>query len=266
MAVYKLSNSGIRTRRSYSSFSAGNEAPVPPLYGNSVVSSGLILHLDAANTSSYSGSGSTWTDLTGNNNATLISSPTYETLNTRGFLTFNGTSQYGTIPFSNSPFRQTSAITYDVWVKVATAGGGYVAGTSSSGGQGTGGLGIYTDSALFTWTPSNPQSDRSFTNSSPVSFENTWKHVCMTFNYSTNTKALYINGSSVSMTDSGSWTTATPAGSSYNLSQADSIAGRFVNSQGYFKGSIAAIKIYNTALSSSDVTTNFNALKQRFGL
>jgi hypothetical protein len=67
------------------------------------------------------------------------------------------------------------------------------------------------------------------------------------------------------MTDSGSWTTATPS-TGYNLSQADSIAGRFVNSQGYFKGSIAAIKIYNTALSSSDVTTNFNALKQRFGL
>jgi hypothetical protein len=236
-----------------------------PLYANSVVSSGLIFHLDAGNTSSYSGSGSTWTDLTGNNNATLIASPTYSTLNGFGFLTFNGTSQYGTVPYASSPFRQSTAITYDAWVKVDSGGGGSVGGASVSGGHGSGGFSVFDTTMYFTWTPSSPGSDRNFYNTTGVTFTNTWKHICVTFNFSTNTKAMYINGSSVSMTDSGSWTTATPA-TAYNLNQVDNIAGRYVNSQGYFKGSIAAIKVYNSALSAANVTTNYNALRQRFGL
>ena len=36
--------------------------------GASIVTDGLVLHLDAGNTNSYSGSGNTWNDLSGNNN------------------------------------------------------------------------------------------------------------------------------------------------------------------------------------------------------
>jgi hypothetical protein len=34
----------------------------------------------------------------------------------------------------------------------------------------------------------------------------------------------------------------------------------------YFRGNIATVSVYNSVLSSSDVTTNFNANKTRFGL
>ena len=65
------------------STTAGFSAPfaVTNFYGYSgggIVTTGLILNLDAGNPSSYSGSGTTWTDLTGNGyNAELIGSPTF---------------------------------------------------------------------------------------------------------------------------------------------------------------------------------------------
>ena len=60
-------------------------------YNTSIVTNGLVLALDAANTKSYPGSGTTWTDLSGNgNHFTLYNSPTL----TNNGLTFDGTNQY----------------------------------------------------------------------------------------------------------------------------------------------------------------------------
>ena len=41
-------------------------------YNTSVVRDGLVLYLDAANSKSYPGSGTTWFDLTGNNNNAIL--------------------------------------------------------------------------------------------------------------------------------------------------------------------------------------------------
>lgn len=55
--------------------------------GPKIVSEGLVLYLDAANSKSYSGTGTTWTDLSGNsNNATLVNGPTYSSLNGGGIV------------------------------------------------------------------------------------------------------------------------------------------------------------------------------------
>ena len=60
-----------------------------------LVTSGLTLQLDAGNSSSYPGSGTTWTDLAGTQqNITLVNSPTF-TSGTPAYFTFNGSSQYG---------------------------------------------------------------------------------------------------------------------------------------------------------------------------
>ena len=48
-------------------------------YNTSVVRNGLVLYLDAANRKSYPGSGTTWTDLTGNGyNGILLNGPIFE--------------------------------------------------------------------------------------------------------------------------------------------------------------------------------------------
>ena len=67
--------------------------------GPKLVTNGLSLYLDAANSSSYSGTGSTWYDVSGNNrNATLFNTPTYSTTNA-GIFTFDDTSfEYATVP------------------------------------------------------------------------------------------------------------------------------------------------------------------------
>ena len=58
--------------------------------GPNVVTDGLVLALDAANTKSYPGSGTTWYDLSGNNNGTLTNGPTYSS-DVGGGIVFDGT-------------------------------------------------------------------------------------------------------------------------------------------------------------------------------
>ncbi len=61
---------------------------------SAVVTSGLQLYLDAGNASSYSGSGTTWTDLSVNSrNGTLTNGPTYSATN-GGSIVFDGTNDF----------------------------------------------------------------------------------------------------------------------------------------------------------------------------
>ena len=55
-----------------------------------IVQSNLVMNLDAGNSSSYSGSGSVWVDLSGNgNDGTLINNPSYSN-SSGGSLVFDG--------------------------------------------------------------------------------------------------------------------------------------------------------------------------------
>ena len=59
-------------------------------YNSRIITENLVLCLDAANSKSYPGSGTTWTDLSGNgNNATLTNGPTYSSAN-GGSIVFDG--------------------------------------------------------------------------------------------------------------------------------------------------------------------------------
>ena len=60
----------------------------------SIVTNGLVLCLDAANSKSYPGSGTTWTDLSGRgNNGTLVNGVGYNSGNL-GSLVFDGVDDY----------------------------------------------------------------------------------------------------------------------------------------------------------------------------
>ena len=59
-----------------------------------IVTDGLVLYLDAANTKSYPGSGTTWTDISGkSNNGTLTNGPTFDSGN-KGTIVFDGSNDY----------------------------------------------------------------------------------------------------------------------------------------------------------------------------
>ena len=86
--------------------------------GLPIVTNGLILCLDAGNIKSYSQSGSTWSDLSGNaNNTTLLNSPTFSS-NNSGYFTFNGTNQSAN-SVSTINLSSTNAISISLWFKVS---------------------------------------------------------------------------------------------------------------------------------------------------
>ena len=83
-------------------------------YSPKMVTDGLVLSLDAANTKSYPRSGTTWTDLSGNSNTgTLTNGPTFNAGNL-GSIVFDGTNDYVGIPY-NSILAPTSQISYGAW-------------------------------------------------------------------------------------------------------------------------------------------------------
>jgi uncharacterized delta-60 repeat protein len=81
-------------------------------YNSKISTDGLVLCLDAANSKSYPGSGTTWTDLSGNgNNGTLTNGPTYNSSNL-GSLSFDGIDDYSTL---TSNYTLSAGWTLSFW-------------------------------------------------------------------------------------------------------------------------------------------------------
>jgi hypothetical protein len=75
-----------------------------------IVTDGLVLCLDAADPKSYSGSGTAWTDRSGNgNDATLVNGPTFSTTN-GGVIVFDGSDDYATVPCSQVVGESTISV------------------------------------------------------------------------------------------------------------------------------------------------------------
>jgi hypothetical protein len=85
-------------------------APVGP----PSLASTLVLDLDAGNSASYAGTGTTWTDLSGKgNHGTLVNSVTY---NSAGYLVFNGNGPYVSLPKSTDFDFNTGDFTVENWI------------------------------------------------------------------------------------------------------------------------------------------------------
>ena len=75
----------------------------------------LILNLDAGNPSSYPGSGTTWFDLTSNNNnGILINGPTFDSGN-GGSITFDGIDDY--VDCGDIEMDGFTGLTVEAWCK-----------------------------------------------------------------------------------------------------------------------------------------------------
>jgi hypothetical protein len=85
---------------------------------NQIVTEGLVGHWDAGNPYSYPGTGTTWTDLAGSSNATLINSPTFNS----GQISFNGTNQ--SAEANHVSAFNLSSLTILVWARATTTTAG----------------------------------------------------------------------------------------------------------------------------------------------
>jgi hypothetical protein len=220
----------------------------------SIVTSGLVLNLDASNASSYAGSGTSWFDLSGNNNTgTLTNGPTFSSAN-GGSIVFDGTNDY----VSSFP-TQISGVgskTVSAWIKINKTSRVGLAGTRSAVG---------TDGWVFTVNRTTYGNLTYFhTGGSELQvaagiITNTWYNVCVTYNLASTTVILYLNGAQIG-SPSTSFTAITP--SSFNGVVGDEQDGFSTP----FGGNIAQTLIYNRALSASEVLQNYNVTKTRFGL
>jgi len=216
-------------------------------YSPKIITNGLVLSLDAANNKSYPGSGTTWTDLSGNNNnGTLTNGPTFSDSN-GGVIVFDGTNDYVPIGTSGFPFG-SSAGTLSVWAKTNTISSGYIWIVSYGTALGSQSrfLGINSSTYLFGGYGDD-------INASGVPL-NTWFN--MVGVYDGTNAFLYINGNLVSGPTAKSWNTIA------NNAQ----LGRQTNGSEYWNGNISQASIYNRTLSSDEVLQNYNATKSRFGL
>jgi hypothetical protein len=81
--------------------------------GPKIVTNGLVLALDAANTKSYVSGSTTWRDLSGNNNSgSLVNGPTFNNAN-GGSIVFDGTNDY--VDVSNSTSLNPTTISIGAW-------------------------------------------------------------------------------------------------------------------------------------------------------
>lgn len=217
-----------------------------------IVSSGLILHLDASNPTSYPGAGTTWYDLSGNgNNAAAMGTPTYTATNGGGF-TFNSSSDY----FDLSPNLQESysgtGLSAAVWAKANTLP--FVSALISRGNwDGAPGWALHEH---FNNTLMGPRFGSAVSANNAV-LTNTIYYLAFTINSAGNAK-VFINGLQ-SGTTQASIVVPTADTSSPQI-------GRYSNSNYPWDGDIYEVHIYNRDLSDAEVLQNFNGTKARFGL
>ena len=232
--------------------------------GAPVVDSSLALWLDAGQSSSYSGTGTTWTDLSGKgNNGILYNSPTYAS---DGSLAFNGSTQYGlcsgAIPVSGS-----SAWTVSGWFKRT---GNYVGGAA----WGFGTAGAATNFNSYNLSNTNQIAIDLYgtsTFSSGQSFDlNTWTFATWVFNGGVFTRAnMTMWKNSVSYTGAALSVLRGNEATTPIINPAGGIALSRVSAadNGYYSPmTIADIKIYNRVLTADEIQTNFNALRGRYGI
>jgi hypothetical protein len=229
-------------------------------YNPRIVTDGLVLALDAGNAKSYPGSGTTWTDLSGQGNTvTLTNGPTYSSAN-GGSLVFDGVNDYGTYdPGSEIEFG-TGQFAVEIWANFVGEGPFYFIDTrNSSQTTGRWALFMYTSEKLewYTGSTSYFQNDGSMPTWSTGN--NGWNHIVFSREGTgSNQFKAYVNGEYKSaVTDTTNYT---------NSSSEASIGRRYSNSE-FFDGKMSVFKIYKgKALTASEVQQNFNATRSRYGI
>lgn len=216
-----------------------------------IVTSGLVLCLDAANVKSYTGTGTTWTDLSNNGyNATLINSPTYSTSNLGKFV-FNGTNNYA----------QTSSIptqleyTFMFFCKWLTST------NFSSRCMGLPGYGTYAildpTNVGYHYNPLGGTPPTTTLSSSVNVGLNNWCHIAISESLTNTSAKIYINGL---LRNSTSVISSSGFSGQVNIGSQKPVDSTFANCE------IPNFTLYSRVLTDNEINKNFNALRGRFGI
>ena len=226
------------------------------IHSPSIITNGLVLCLDAANTKSYPGSGTTWTDLSGRGSiGELVNSPIYNSSN-GGYFQFV-TDDYIKIP--NNTALDTQTPTVEVWVKTNA--------TTQSGfwfekGQVNTQYSLFQEGNAIQWRQylsTGPTLTNLSTTTATYMNTSSWYQVVGT--YISGSRKLYINGVLVN-SDSQTGLINTDANG-----MSIGVYGGYSGARGYYyNGNLAICRVYNRVLTASEIQQNFNALRGRFGI
>jgi len=214
-------------------------------YNPRIVTDGLVFCVDAANKRSYPGTGTTWTDLKGGNNGSLINTPTYNSDNGGGIVC-DGSNQY--ISTSLSANSQFAPHTMSFIFKTGTISSDmrlFGAGAVSSDISQTGGGWTGTTFRLWTY---------GWTNTSFTTTAGTIYHLDIVSEYNGDYEnRIYVNGEYNSLAGGRSWYSSMGFGARFLLQYGAS-----------FNGTFYKIATYSKALTADEVLQNYNATKGRY--
>jgi len=245
--------------------------------------SDAVLSLDAANSSSYSGSGTLWNDLSGNAyNATLTNGPTYSSSNS-GFIAFDGTDDYAALPYSGlvdlgndytiTAFIKLANITQaiapifsnmDVNNGVTTKGIAFYWYKTAEYGMSANVLRLQQGLSGWAWNV--------YASDANTIIDTNWHFVSLRVsNALTTNPTITFNVDGVNKT-SVFWNASGKAAANYTSATGSIRVGSIYTasapaySTSYGALSVANLRVYKRALSNQEIGTTFDALRGRFGL
>ena len=225
-------------------------------YGPRIVTEGLVLALDAADRNSYPGSGTTWTDLSGNGNNATISGTSVWNDTYGGQFDFGDVAQitqYIILPHQAAQSTGTS-YTMEFWMKPVSSSEKYFCSMASSDAGNN-----------YFLLQQNSTSFQRFGGTGSISYSNNEiLQFCVVRNGS-DTGTFYKNGGNAISSTSITVINGVANGGWMLNQEQDTVGGSFDANQNY-RGAFMIVKLYNKALTASEIQQNFNALRGRFGI
>lgn len=225
-----------------------------------LVTDGLVLYLDAANTKSYTSGSTIWNDLTINGiNGTLINGPIFNNQNMGGII-FDGGNDY--INFGNpSQLNFTGSMTCCCWfyrsnsvttnLRLLSKGG---AGASAS----ENGFSFFGSNTSLSWSVTN-NAVRTIINTGEILEINKPYYIVGIVDKNLNQSLLYLNGlflTSSTLSNSGTMVGA----ATFEVGRASTLSS--LN----WVGGVYGVQIYDRPLSQQEITQNFNSIRGRYGI
>tara|TARA_Y100000004_G_scaffold104335_1_gene117081 strand:- start:688 stop:1425 length:738 start_codon:yes stop_codon:yes gene_type:complete len=240
-------------------------------YNPKVVTDGLVIALDAGNTKSYPGSGSTWTDIIGGNTATFSGGPTFSSDN-GGYIDFDGINDYidlGTQLNSDISLRDVT-ISFWAYIDSTAADEAFVSigsftinrplmiwydtSVTARDNTGTNDVGGGVENAI-TVMVTDSTSEKRFSTSNNALSATTWHNISVVLDVTNNTFYTYIDSIEVAK-----WVDNNTSGG-INSSSLDFMISPFST---YLDGRISNLFVHNKALTAAEVKQNYDALKGRY--
>ena len=225
---------------------------------NSIVTNGLVLYLDAANSKSYVSGSTTWSDMSGNGyTGSLTGTPLYNSVNGGGIV-FDGTNN--TCPITSQTFNSTtgSSFTIELLFKrnsstpqsfkgLYTMGNGTTTSNAriyfyfDNNNNGQMAINYFTTPGTDTYVVLNSQL-----------LDTNYHHAVQVIDKNTLLMTGYFDGVNKG---SGAINSSSTSDTVFRIGGTTSC-----------NASVAILRIYNRALTQAEITQNYNATKTRFNL